>query len=161
MKRRTFIAGLGSTAAWPVLVGGQQQSMPVIGFLGGGTPSSYANRIAAFHRGLGEAGFVEGRNVFIEYRWAEGQYDRLQAHAIELVGRRPTVTVGSQSSAAFAAKAATTTIPIVYAGGGEPGIYKDFGGASSSYFGLSAALNEDEGVANLFWKIIHEEISYY
>jgi putative ABC transport system substrate-binding protein len=93
--------------------------MPVIGFLGGGTPSSYENRIAAFHRGLGEAGFVEGSNVLIEYRWAEGQYDRLQGLAIDLVGHRPTVMVGGQSSAAFAAKAATTTIPIVYTGGGD------------------------------------------
>jgi putative ABC transport system substrate-binding protein len=73
VTRREFIAGLGSAAAWPVVaVRAQQKSMPVIGFLGGGTPSSYENRIAAFHRGLGEAGFVEGRNVLIEYRWAEG-----------------------------------------------------------------------------------------
>jgi putative ABC transport system substrate-binding protein len=118
MNRREIIAGLGSAAAWPVAVWAQQQSMPVIGFLGGGTPSSYENRIAAFHRGLGEAGFVEGRNVLIEYRWAEGQYDRLQGLAIDLVGHRPTVMVGGQS-AAFAAKAATTMIPIVYTGGGD------------------------------------------
>jgi putative ABC transport system substrate-binding protein len=119
MKRREFIAGLGSAAAWPLAARAQQPALPVIGFLGGGTPGSYASRVAAFHKGLEEAGFVEGRNVLIEYRWAEGQSDRLQGLAIDLVGHRPTVMVGSQSSAAFAAKAATTTIPIVYTGGGD------------------------------------------
>ena len=144
MRRRQFIAGLGSVAAWPVVARAQQPVMPVIGFLGGGTPSSYANRIAAFHRGLGEAGFVEGRNVLIEYRWAEGEYDRLQGLAIDLVGHRPTVMVGGQSSAAFAAKAATTTIPIVYTGGGDAvdlGLIETLNRPGGNVTGVSALAN--------------------
>jgi putative ABC transport system substrate-binding protein len=120
IARRQFIAGLGSAAAWPVVARAQQRLMPMIGFLGTGTPSTYANRMAGFHRGLEEAGFVEGRNVLIEYRWADGQFDRYQGLAIDLIAHRPTILVMSASSAALAAKAATTTIPIVYSGGAEP-----------------------------------------
>jgi putative ABC transport system substrate-binding protein len=119
MKRRTFIAGLGSAVAWPVVSLAQQRPIPLIGLLSAGTPTTYANRVAAFHSGLGEAGFVEGRNVLIEYRWAEGQFDRLQGLVDDLIGRRPTVMVVNPSSAALAAEAATTTIPIVFAGGGD------------------------------------------
>jgi putative ABC transport system substrate-binding protein len=120
VTRREFIAGLGSAAAWPVVARAQQRPIPLIGFLNGATANSTANRVAAFQLGLEEAGFVEGRNVLIEYRWAEGRLDRLPGLAIDLVGHRPTVMVAYPLSAALAAKAATTTIPIVYAGGGDP-----------------------------------------
>jgi putative ABC transport system substrate-binding protein len=119
IKRRDFSAGLGSAAAWPVVARAQQRTMPVIGFLNGGTAIVFAG-LTAFHRGLEETGFVEGRNVVIEYRWADGRFDRLQGLAIDLVGHGPAVMVVSPSSAALAAKAATTTIPIVYTGGGDP-----------------------------------------
>jgi putative tryptophan/tyrosine transport system substrate-binding protein len=117
MRRREFIAGLAGAAVWPLAARAQQPALPVIGFLSGGTPSTYANRLAAFHKGLEEAGFVEGRNVLIEYRWLEGQYDRLRGLVIDLVDHRPTVMVVNPSSAALATKAATASIPIVYTGG--------------------------------------------
>jgi len=119
IKRRQFIAGLGSAAAWPVVAQAQQAAMPVVAFLNGGTASSDAARVAAFHKGLQEVGFVEGRNVLLEYRWADGRFDRLQRLVIDLIGHRPTVMVVSPLSAAIAARAATTTIPIVFLGGGD------------------------------------------
>jgi putative tryptophan/tyrosine transport system substrate-binding protein len=124
MKRREFIAGLGSVAAWPVVAGAQQPAMPVIGHLSGGGPlggPDPSNAVAAFLKGLSEMGFVEGRNVAIEYRRAEYRYDRLPEMAAELVRRRVAVifTAGG-SAAALAAKAATTTIPIVFQGGDDP-----------------------------------------
>jgi putative ABC transport system substrate-binding protein len=120
MRRREFIAGLGGAAAWPVVARGQQP-MPIVGFLNAASPDLFAHVVRAFHRGLNGTGFVEGRNVAIDYRWAEGQYDRLPMLAAELVRRQVSViATGSSVAAALAAKAATTTIPIVFLTGTNP-----------------------------------------
>jgi phosphoribosylcarboxyaminoimidazole (NCAIR) mutase len=120
IKRRQFIAGLGSAAAWPV-VARAQSGVPVIGYLHPGTSEGEANNLAAFHRGLGEAGYAQGRNVAIEYRWGHSDNARLPGFAADLVARQVAViaTPGS-SGAALAAKAATSTIPIIFSSGDDP-----------------------------------------
>jgi len=119
VKRRTFIAGIGGTAAWPVVGRAQQAAMPVIGFLNSASHSGYATMVAAFRQGLKEAGFVEGQNVAVEFRWAEGQYDRVPAIALDLVGRQVAVIVAN-TPGVLAIKAATTTIPIVFTTANDP-----------------------------------------
>ncbi len=122
MNRRDLIASLAATrVAWPLVARAQQKAKPVIGYLSGVSPAAMAPRLGAFHQGLSETGYVEGQNVTIEYRWAEGDYDRLAAFAAELVGRRVNViaTSGGNNSA-LAAKNATATIPVVFVYGDDP-----------------------------------------
>jgi putative ABC transport system substrate-binding protein len=121
VKRRQFIAGLAGAAAWPVVVWAQQPALPVIGYLSTeSADDEYKNFTAPFLQGLKETGYVEGRNVAFEYRWAENQYDQMPALAADLVRRRVAVILAANISAALAAKAATTNIPIVFVTGSDP-----------------------------------------
>jgi len=120
VKRREFIAGLGSAAAWPVVAWAQQAVVPVIGFLHSASLAAYARYVAAFNRALEKTGLREGQNVRIEYRWANDRYDQLPALAADLVRHQVAVIVAIGPPAAQVAKAATTTIPIVFAVGADP-----------------------------------------
>ena len=121
MRRRAFMALLGGAAAWPLAARAQQPAMPVIGLINAGAPETSVSRLSAFRQGLNDAGYVEGQNVTIEYRWAEGRYERYPDLVADLLRRKVSLIVtGASAPAALAAKAATSTIPIVFGVGEDP-----------------------------------------
>jgi putative ABC transport system substrate-binding protein len=147
MKRREFIAGLGAAAAWPVGVGAQQN--PLIGFLSGRSSVESQYAVVAFHKGLGQTGFVVGQNVAIESRWAEGQYERLSSQAADLVRRQVALIVAVGAVQAIqAAKAATATIPIVFVTGDDPvkrGLVPSLNRPDGNVTGVSPVAQQLEG----------------
>ena len=156
MRRRDFIKGIvGSTAAWPLAAHAQQTAMPVIGFLNGGSSDGYVAQVAGFHQGLKEAGYIDGQNVKIEYRWADDVYDRLPAMAMDLVRRNVTAIVAN-TPAVRAAQEATKTIPIVFITGADPvafGLVDSLSRPGGNLTGV-ASLVDEVGPKRL--EVVHE-----
>ena len=157
MRRREFITFLGvATAAWPLVARAQQRTPPVIGFLNAASPKSYARQLSAFLKGLSDAGYVDGKNVTIDYRWADGQDDRLPALASDLVHRQVTVIAATTTAASVAAKAATTTIPIVFETGADPvqlGLVANLDHPGSNVTGVTQI---NQGVTPKRVQLLHE-----
>jgi putative tryptophan/tyrosine transport system substrate-binding protein len=158
MRRREFIMGLGSAATWPIAARAQQSPMPVIGYLEAGSRETTREDVSAVRRGLSDTGHVQGRNLGIEYRWAENQYDRLPALAADLVRRRVAVIVAAGIEAALPAKAATTIIPIVFGTGADPvasGLVASLNRPGTNITGSAILTNE---VAPKRLQLLHELI---
>jgi putative tryptophan/tyrosine transport system substrate-binding protein len=159
MRRREFITLLGGAAAWPTAARAQQPAVPVVGYLGAQSPAAFASRVRAFRQGLGEAGYVEGRNAAIEFRWAEGHHDRLAALAADLVSRQVAVIVAPGGApAALAVRSVTTSIPIVFEMGADPiaiGLVSSLSRPGGNLTGVSS-LNVEVTPKRL--EILHESI---
>src|SRR5262245_27009019 len=159
IERRKFLATLGgAAAAWPLAARAQQPPVPVIGFLGSASPEAYARRLRAFHQALKEIGYVEAQNVEVEYRWAEGQNNRLPALAAELVHRQVAVIAAAGAQATLAVKAATTTIPIVFSIATDPvaeGLVASLNRAGGNLTGVTS-LNVEVGPKRL--EVLHEMV---
>jgi putative ABC transport system substrate-binding protein len=156
MRRRDFIKGIAVSSAWPLAAGAQQTATPAIGCLNGGSAKAFQSLMAAFRGGLSESGYVEGQNLAIEYRWADGDYEKLPRLAADLVGRRVNVIVANGPPAVMAAKAATTTIPIVFETAGDPvqlGLVTSLARPGGNLTGVTS-LNAEVGAKLL--ELLHE-----